>query len=114
MQLSSLTHGIRRPARVTPSAAGLAIEFERRMAEQRKAEAADAGPAFEQAYAQTEQVVSHILALPARSLDDLILKARAVAWCHGDDFDGFDDCASTTDMRLAESIVRDLLKMGRR
>ncbi len=113
MQLLSLTPGIRRPARMTPSASGLAIEFERRMAEQKKAEAADAGPAFEQAYAKTEQVVRQILALPARSLDDLILKARAVCWCHDGDFDGFDDC-DTTDLALAASLVRDLLEMGRR
>lgn len=114
MQLSSLTPGIRRPARRTPSVSTLAIEFERRLSDQLDAEKDDAGPAFEQAYAHTEQVVLQILALPARSLDDLILKARALAWCHGDDFDGFDDCGGTTDMRLAASIIRDLLKMGRR
>jgi hypothetical protein len=44
----------------------------------------------------------------ATKLDGLRVKAIAVLWCHGGDMD-FKFGEETTDARLAQSIVRDLL-----
>lgn len=49
-----------------------------------------------------------ILALPAKTLDGLRIKARAVEWC-ACEIPGPDYFGDTTDCQLAASIVRDLL-----
>jgi hypothetical protein len=56
----------------------------------------------------TSAVVDQIEVLPAKTLQGLRIKARAVAWCHDGDFCGFGD---TTDERLAAQIIRDLLAL---
>jgi hypothetical protein len=51
-----------------------------------------------------------ILAKPAHTLAGLRVKARVVLWCQGGEFEGFG--SETTDERLIESIVRDLLTLS--
>lgn len=65
------------------------------------------------AYEETMAVVERIATLPARTPEGLRVKARAVAWCNaldGGTFD-IDYNGETTDIRLAMSMVRDLLGM---
>ena len=58
-------------------------------------------------------LVDRIEHLPARTLEGLLVKARAISWCNSGeeiDPDRFSPYPSaTTDARLAASIVRDLL-----
>ena len=64
-------------------------------------------------FARSGAIVDEIEALPAVTLAGLKVKALAFSWCHcGEDIDvnTFND--KTTDVRLAGTIVRDLLKMG--
>ncbi len=68
------------------------------------------GPAgaFENAYAVGSAVVAAIEAHPAKTFDDLRVKARAVLWCCGDE-PLVADRGMTTDERLAFAIVKDIL-----
>ena len=70
---------------------------------------ADADAAFD----ATSAIVDRIAALPARTPEGLRVKARAVAWCNaleGGTFD-IEYGEETTDVRLAMSMVRDILGM---
>jgi hypothetical protein len=72
-------------------------------------DAADA--ATDAACDKTSGVVQRIIDVPARTLDGLRVKARAISWCSGgDDVDL--DVQGTTDLQLATSIVRDLLRVA--
>lgn len=66
------------------------------------------------AYRLASLVVDKIEGTPAKTLQGLRVKAKAVMWCHGKPWDRnkvqlTDD--PTTDMRLAQSIVHDLVNM---
>jgi hypothetical protein len=50
-----------------------------------------------------------LIETPAKTLDGLRAKARAVAWCYGPDAFGEDFETATTDMKLIRSLVLDLL-----
>jgi hypothetical protein len=74
---------------------------------------------FQTACDVTSDVVDRILNIQARSIEGLCVKARALSWCHSGEFDGFlpepgdmmmND--GTTDMRLADSICRDLVALA--
>lgn len=64
------------------------------------------------AAADVSAAVAHrIEKVPARTLDGLLVKARAVAWCVcGDEFTPEED--ATTDLRLAHGIVEDLRRIA--
>jgi hypothetical protein len=60
----------------------------------------------------TSELVDRIVSMPAKTLEDFRVKARALSWCYsGDiDIDLFEDCPqNTTDVQIARSILRDLL-----
>lgn len=60
-------------------------------------------------------IVSQIGHLTATTLDGLCVKARAVSWCHcGDEIHLGDVPASSIDVRLAQSIINELLAMSGR
>jgi hypothetical protein len=60
----------------------------------------------------TSGVVNRILAVPAKTIGDFKVKARALAWCYGGDEIDLDAPANaTTDIKLARSIIHDLLAM---
>jgi hypothetical protein len=62
-----------------------------------------------------ETLSAAIVAIPAKSLDGLRIKARATAWALENDCDSLDPMKeSTINGRLAASIVRDLLFMTSR
>ena len=64
---------------------------------------------FERYSRATGAIVDKIEAMPAATLDGLRVKARAVAWCHqGEERIEFAD-RPTKDLRLARSIIEDLL-----
>jgi len=50
-------------------------------------------------------------AVPATTLDELKVKARALPWCYGADdvMEFFEDIPNATDTKLVRSIIRDLL-----
>ena len=54
-------------------------------------------------------IVHQIEAVPASTIDGLRVKARAVQWCYDADPVDLAVDRSTTDLRLANSIIRDLL-----
>jgi hypothetical protein len=63
---------------------------------------------WDEAYEETRSVVHGIVAIPACSMAGMKIKARAIQWCHGADI--LDVGANeTTDARLANSLIRDLL-----
>jgi hypothetical protein len=59
------------------------------------------------------EVVDRIIPLPATTIDGLRVKARALWWCYGFDFEAVTDTSPdghcTTDVLVADSILRDLL-----
>ena len=59
---------------------------------------------------KSSAIVDRIVEEPARTLDGLRIKARALAWCHSGEVEslGIDE-NPTTDIRVADSIIRDLL-----
>ena len=57
---------------------------------------------------KTNAIVGQIKKIPATTLEGFKIKARAVSWCYGGEFDGF-NCGDTTDISMAEQIIRDLL-----
>ncbi len=67
----------------------------------------------EPAAKRTGAIVEQILDEPVRTLDDIILRARAARWVREGqacDFDGDE----TTDIRLAEQIVDGLIALAER
>jgi hypothetical protein len=64
----------------------------------------------------TSSIVDRICALQATTLAGLLVKARAVSWCHCGDAIEINSFAvkygATTDVILAASLTRDLLQMG--
>ena len=64
--------------------------------------------AWEAAYERSQVAVRAVTELPARSLEGFRIKARAVAWCYSGDEVDFPD-TSSTDMKLVNAIIRDLL-----
>ncbi len=65
---------------------------------------------FEAFVDATGAIVGEIEALPATTLEGLRVKAVALHWCRGGDLP-LSWGAETTDERLAESIVNDLLRL---
>jgi len=61
------------------------------------------------AYEATKAVILRIEAVPASTMEGLRVKARAVQWCYDADPVDLAVDQSTTDLRLANSIIRDLL-----
>lgn len=66
----------------------------------------------EKANRETSEIVSQIEDSRATTLAGLMVKAKAIHWCHSGDLD-FDGEDYATDSRLMHSIVRDLLGLGR-
>lgn len=101
---------------VAPSAmAMLGVEFERLWAIERHADALTvAYDEFKGVTQAVSEIVQRILVVPAKTLDDFKVKARALSWCWGsaDEFlSGFFedmDSQDTTDTKLVKSIFRDL------
>jgi hypothetical protein len=67
--------------------------------------------AFEKAHAVCSSIVAAIEACQAETIDGLAVKASAVLWCRAGEPLIPDNEGSTTDERLAYSVVHDLLKM---
>jgi hypothetical protein len=66
----------------------------------------------EAAMAPARSIVHQIENIPARTLEGLKVKVRAIAWCHGgEEVCILEDPDDATDVRIAGSIVRDLLAM---
>lgn len=65
---------------------------------------------WEAANLATQKVVDEIESMKATTLEGLRLKARAVQWCHGNDTVDLRCDQDTTNLRLATSIVEDLLR----
>lgn len=78
--------------------------------EQRRLEGT--GIEFEAAWNEVSAVVGRIETLPARTLDGLAIKALAVSWCHSGEWPIELKDDPTTDIRLAQSIITDLLRAG--
>jgi hypothetical protein len=74
---------------------------------------ADRDAKCDEAHSQTSSLARQIEAVPATTLAGLQVKARAVFWTHcGEPVDqNFFDEDPTTDLRLAASIIRDLLAL---
>lgn len=70
-------------------------------------ESPEAEHEIDAAYEKCSAIVKKIEPLSASSIEGLRVKSLAILWCHDGDTDLW-DCYST-DMRLAKSIVRDLL-----
>ncbi len=68
--------------------------------------------AWDKAYAVTEAIVREIEVVPANSLEGFRVKARCVQWCYGDDPVFHDMDRQTTDVMIAQQIVRDLLEVA--
>lgn len=65
------------------------------------------------AHARAKEIIERIIATPTRSLEGLKLKARALSWCHWGDFHKLysrNNC--TTDFRVVDSILSDLMAMS--
>jgi hypothetical protein len=86
----------------------LGAQLDRTWAEQRRLEGSDD---FENARDRVSRIVDEIEALPAYTMGGLRVKARAIWWCHsGEASISFGELHPTTDLRLAQSIVVDLLR----
>lgn len=70
----------------------------------------EANREFEASYEAASAIVHKIRDATATTIDGLRVKATAISWCQGDEETIFDE-AATTDVQIAESIVRDLLAM---
>lgn len=65
---------------------------------------------FECATDASSAIVQRILAEPAKTLDDLKVKALALSWCYSaGDIDLFEPDQQTTDVLLVKSIISDLI-----
>ena len=67
------------------------------------------GVALDRAYGAVGAVVDQIERMSARTLDGLKVKARAIQWCYHDDPVDLVVDRRTTDLVIANSIIRDLL-----
>ncbi len=105
--------GVTQAAEPPPTMRMLSEEFERLWAIERHANALGADEELDAASDATSEAVQRILAVPAKTFDELKVKARALAWCYGsaDEVlrDFFADSQGTTDTKLVKSILRDLL-----
>lgn len=72
----------------------------------------DLGSDFEAAYIRVSTIVKDIENVPATTVAGLYVKARAISWCWGGDQHITFSDDQTTDVRLASSIVMDLLKQS--
>jgi hypothetical protein len=71
----------------------------------------DADETYEAANAVCSELVEQIETLPARTLEGMKVKALAVSWCHsGAEWKQLTQ-GRTTDIRLAESILRDIQRL---
>jgi hypothetical protein len=68
----------------------------------------EANAAVEAAVARTSDVVQRILRQQARTIEGIKVKTSAISWCWGGRID-FD--TETTDMKLVQSVLTDLLAM---
>jgi hypothetical protein len=73
---------------------------------------------LETAMSTCRAVAERIHAIPARTLDGLRAKCRALSWCHSREFEGIAPepgetfiVSRTTDLLLCDSILRDLLEI---
>ena len=69
---------------------------------------------FDAAIDAVSAIVDRIEVIPATSLAGLQVKARAISWCHSGEpleAEAFSD-QQTTNVRIAASLVNDLLAMG--
>jgi hypothetical protein len=73
---------------------------------------------LEHAMSACRAIVDSILAVPARTLDGLRAKCRALSWCNSREFEGLAPdpgetfvVSRTTDLLLCDSILRDLLEI---
>lgn len=60
---------------------------------------------------RTGELVKRIVNMPARTLEGIRIKARAIAWTHSEEPVEMDTFGETTDCRLAASILMDLGRM---
>lgn len=69
----------------------------------------DGSDGFEAAFEVCTRIVNEIEQYTATTMEGLRTKALAVLWCHSGDMTLEFGTTRTTDIRLAESIVRDLI-----
>ena len=68
---------------------------------------------FDAAYKKAKAVVERIVAAPATTIEELRVKAKAVAWCYSfEPIELVAEFGDTTNVRLLASILRDLLAEG--
>lgn len=75
----------------------------------------DAGKQRDAAYEECSRIARKIAELPAKTLAGLRVKAFAVSWCFGEDpitAEELGDGQTSTDIRIAASIINDLLETG--
>lgn len=65
---------------------------------------------FHDAYDRCRKIVNRIETTPARTLDGLRVKARAIEWCHVSNGEICLSESETTDIRLAHQIINALLR----
>jgi len=92
----------------------LGAEFEKAWEREKVAVLADDDEAVNQACDRTGLIVGQIECRAASTFEGLWVKARAVSWCHNEEPLGPDSLTEepTTDIRLAGTILRDILAMG--
>ena len=94
----------------------LGAELEDAIAAEKAIEAAynagqyeDEDVALDAAYANTHAIIDQIVAIPASTIEGLRIKARAIQWCYHDDPVDLVVDQNTTDLRIANSLIADLL-----
>lgn len=101
-------------AALPPTLQTLGEQFERLWAVERHANALGTDDELAAACDACREIVDRMLGVPAVSLDDLKVKARALSWCWGGKPDElqqyfFGEMEQSTDVKLTRSIIRDLL-----
>jgi hypothetical protein len=86
----------------------LAESFKAARAAVRAADRRGSDRDVEEACRRASAIVAKIAKLPARTIAGLKLKAEAIAYCHAGEAIKL-TTSQTTDVRLAQSIIRDLL-----
>ena len=90
----------------------LGQELDARWALERSVPRGSSDEVYQAAYDACAEIVDQIEAIPAETLQGIQVKARAVYWCLDGDFANFElDDQQTTDVRLAQQIVRSLLNI---
>ncbi len=94
---------------------GLGAEFEKAWEREKVAVLAGDNAAVSQACDRTGLIVEQIERRAATTFEGLWVKARAVSWCHCEEPLGPDSLTDepTADIRLAGTILRDILAIGR-